>query len=257
MTELRKLNQLEKAIHNGGWEPANNALFSGADVRVCKTEPAQRHESITYVVSEHAPLISALLRETADICSSYIDYLSKYDFYGSLAETANRAIDAGLSFKDVAIAMIECARAGLPKNDRGLYFAYGSNMSEDRMKGRCEDAYLVGKCIVRDYMFELDETGAATLIPMDGALSYGLLWRISEADETELDKCEGVSSNCYSKEQLEVEAIWGKSSALAYLSNRGHDQGIRRNGYLDIIVAAAQKFEFPDEYVQYLAAFDR
>lgn len=257
MTATSKLNQLEETINRGEWRPRNCTLFAGADVCVSENEPDKRSESVTYVVTEHAPLISALMRELADICSDYIDYLSKYYFYESLADTANNALDAGLSFKELAISMVECARVGLPENDGGLYFAYGSNMSHARMKDRCEDAYLIGKCIMRDYKFELDETGAATLVRVDGAVSYGLLWRISEDDETNLDRCEGVSNNCYDKQQLEVEALWGNVQALAYLSNRGHDQGVRREGYLDMIVEAAREAEFPDEYVRYLESFER
>ena len=79
-----------------------NNLWGGADVGVLpKTKATKKQEaskmsfygrSDIFVISDYAQEISALFYELGDIFFGKIDYYSKLEFYGRLAEAANKQI---------------------------------------------------------------------------------------------------------------------------------------------------------------------
>ena len=75
-----------------------------------------------------------------------------------------------------------------------LYFAYGSNMDLDQMAFRCPDGEVVGVVRVDDYRLTFcgnSSAGVATILPQVGSHVDGVLWRISQKDEKNLDFYEG------------------------------------------------------------------
>lgn len=131
------------------------------------------------------------------------------------------------------------------------YFAYGSNMDTEQMLRRCPDAEFNGIGVLRNYKFALDEEGLATVVPCEGKEVQGVIWRISETDERSLDRYEGVSVGCYTKETLKVrpEGYFSKFPMLTYVSARGSNDGKRRDGYIERIVTAAEKHGFDNSYL--------
>ena len=81
---------------------SKNNLWGGADVGVLlKTKTAQKQgtsktafygRSDIFVISDYAQEISALFYELGDTFFGKIDYYSKLEFYGRLAEAANKQI---------------------------------------------------------------------------------------------------------------------------------------------------------------------
>lgn len=143
-----------------------------------------------------------------------------------------------------------------------LYVAYGSNMDEAQMEVRCPDAKLFGKGWLPGYRlaFRGSLTGYYATIEK-GESTYGgvpvLLWLISDADETRLDRYEGFPS-FYRKETIEVERVmerlpdtdaridaWtphGIRHGLVYIMTAGSPYGTPSKRYMNPICRAYLKY---------------
>jgi gamma-glutamylcyclotransferase (GGCT)/AIG2-like uncharacterized protein YtfP len=130
-----------------------------------------------------------------------------------------------------------------------LYFAYGSNMNEAQFKLRCPASHFLCRARLPDYRFIINSSGYATVLPKPGSVVHGVLTAITEADEQELDRREGVHENIYRREQLEVITEFGYAiPALIYIDGV-QDEGPPRPGYLEKVLAGAQRHDLPPEYV--------
>ncbi|KAK3943536.1 hypothetical protein QBC46DRAFT_419930 [Diplogelasinospora grovesii] len=89
---------------------------------------------------------------------------------------------------------------------QSLYFAYGSNLAFEQMARRCPRSRFVGRARLFGYQFQINERGYANVIKRPDLNLYvdGLCYRLTEADETQLDRAEGVPV-AYQKVELEVE----------------------------------------------------
>ncbi len=85
-----------------------------------------------------------------------------------------------------------------------LYFAYGSNLWLDQMASRCPNSHFVGRAILPDYRWQINQRGFANVTECSGYSVHGLIYQIDEADEARLDRNEGVNSGAYSKRYLSV-----------------------------------------------------
>lgn len=143
-----------------------------------------------------------------------------------------------------------------------LYVAYGSNMDEAQMEVRCPDAKLFGKGWLPGYRlaFRGSLTGYYATIEK-GESTYGgvpvLLWLISDADETRLDRYEGFP-RFYRKETIEVEQVmerlpdtdaridaWtphGIRHGLVYIMTAGSPYGTPSKRYMNPICRAYLKY---------------
>ena len=96
-----------------------------------------------------------------------------------------------------------------------LYFAYGSNMSERRLraKNRAPSAQVVGTGILKDYCLTFrklskDGSGKCTVECCESGKVYGGLFKINANEECKLDKAEGACGNGgYKKVTRKIE-IW-------------------------------------------------
>lgn len=77
------------------------------------------------------------------------------------------------------------------KIEERYYFAYGSNMNLGQMRFRCPDAEVVGNVRLEDYRLAFrgraPGNGVATVLPEKGSCVDGVLWKITEACEKNLD----------------------------------------------------------------------
>lgn len=69
------------------------------------------------------------------------------------------------------------------------YFAYGMNTNLAEMELRCPTAECLGATWIEDYEFVF--RGHADIAKSAGSLCYGVLWDITRADLTALDRLEG------------------------------------------------------------------
>ena len=111
--------------------------------------------------------------------------------------------------------------------DKKLYIAYGSNLNIKQMANRCPTAKVVGTSTLKDWrlLFRGAHAGAvATVEPFKGGSVPVLVWELTSADETALDRYEGWPF-LYRKETVKVK-LGGKTvKAMVYVMNEGRPLG--------------------------------
>ncbi len=119
-----------------------------------------------------------------------------------------------------------------------LYFAYGMNTNKEEMAYRCPRAVALGKAILPGYRFEFKSF--ATIVPDADSQVEGVLWTITDADETALDILEGYPE-FYDKRHVTVrQGI--DYIAMTYIMNpREHGVG-PTDGYYRMVSEGYQQF---------------
>jgi gamma-glutamylcyclotransferase (GGCT)/AIG2-like uncharacterized protein YtfP len=108
-----------------------------------------------------------------------------------------------------------------------LYLAYGSNLNLEQMAYRCPWAKPVGTTTLKNYrlIFRGEQGHAvATIEPMKGETVPCLLWEITQADETALDRYEGFPF-LYRKETVQVRLGRKNVDAMVYIMNESKPIG--------------------------------
>ena len=82
------------------------------------------------------------------------------------------------------------------------YFAYGSNLNFEQMAYRCPEATAVGIAKLDGYELAF-RRGYLTILPKEGASVEGLIWSVTDHDESQLDCYEGYPT-FYDKETMTV-----------------------------------------------------
>ena len=82
------------------------------------------------------------------------------------------------------------------------YFAYGSNLNFEQMAYRCPEATAVGIAKLNGYELAF-RRGYLTILPKEDASVEGLIWSITDHDESQLDCYEGYPT-FYDKETVTV-----------------------------------------------------
>lgn len=130
---------------------------------------------------------------------------------------------------------------------RKLYIAYGSNMDEKQMAGRCPTARLLGTSELEGYrlLFKGSKTGAyATIETQKGGRVPVLIWEIGEQDERKLDRYEGYPV-FYHKKEIEVQLGGERKNAMVYIMDESRELGEPSAGYYNVLENAYWKFGFP------------
>lgn len=147
-----------------------------------------------------------------------------------------------------------------------LYFAFGSNMKTDRLRGRCPSATPSGAARLVGYELRFnkrsskDGTGKANVVSTGHVASvvHGVLFELDLADLLKLDRVEGRGAGY---ERVEREVIRGDGSAVmawTYLaSNDAIDDRLRPTRlYLSYLVHGAREHSLPAAYVDALNAVE-
>ena len=74
------------------------------------------------------------------------------------------------------------------------YFAYGSNLNFEQMAYRCPEATVVGTAKLDGYELAF-RRGYLTILPKEGASVEGLIWSVTDHDESQLDCYEGYPTS--------------------------------------------------------------
>lgn len=125
------------------------------------------------------------------------------------------------------------------------YIAYGSNMSIEQMAFRCPDAYIVGAGYLEGWKLEFYLHATVEPVKRDGRVPV-VVWEISEKDEKNLDRYEGVPSY-YVKSTARARLIDGTEiEGLIYLMRKFRDEPPMPS-YVKGIVNAYKRFGFKEE----------
>ncbi|KAI1114169.1 hypothetical protein F5Y14DRAFT_192788 [Nemania sp. NC0429] len=81
-----------------------------------------------------------------------------------------------------------------------LYFAYGNNLWLARMAELCPDSYYVGRAVLPDYYWYINQRGIANIVPRSGFTVHGLVYGLTTYDdEINLDRSEREQDGGISK----------------------------------------------------------
>jgi cation transport regulator ChaC len=141
-----------------------------------------------------------------------------------------------------------------------LYFAYGSNMDEQRVKAanRCPNARFIFKALLPGYrlVFTGDgDTGtcAADAIPDPASLVWGVVYDVTDSDRRQLDARESVASRAYRPREVLVHPHGDIEQRVMVLTYATRDPASKQRPpnreYLDHLLRGARRWDLPADYI--------
>lgn len=139
------------------------------------------------------------------------------------------------------------------------YFAYGSNMDQKQMKERCPRSILVGKAVLENYQLAFTiysperKCGCADIVKSLGDKVYGLLYKLTDNDLKNLDGYEGCPDHYRRITICVIDELREKKNVESYeVVSKAEEVIMPSADYLNLLISAAEYFEFPKVYIQYL-----
>lgn len=132
-----------------------------------------------------------------------------------------------------------------------LHFAYGSNMHRAVMRTHAPHAEPLGAAALADFRFVITADGYASVAPKRGAKVHGVLWRLTPRDRVALDVWEGIAAARYRGAALPIGSTGCRRPALVYIA-RALPAGRAKAGYMELVIAAAQEWNLPADYISSL-----
>ena len=120
-----------------------------------------------------------------------------------------------------------------------LYFAYGMNTNRDEMAYRCPSAVPLGRAILPGYRLEFKSF--ATIVPSSKEQVEGVLWTITDSDESALDMLEGYPE-FYDKKSVSVEHNGQSYIAMTYIMGPREQGYAPSDGYYSMVSEGYQTF---------------
>jgi gamma-glutamylcyclotransferase len=133
-----------------------------------------------------------------------------------------------------------------------LYFAYGSNMSFNRISGRIKGLETVNIGFLLNYKLlcnkkSFDGTGKANIIYNPGKIVWGVVYKIYEDYMDKLDRIEVG----YERKAFEVHIEERIIEANAYISYKLTD-ALPTKYYKEFLLEGAVEHKLPNEYIDFL-----
>ena len=143
-----------------------------------------------------------------------------------------------------------------------LYFAYGSNMSSERLLGRTPSAVSLGRArlprhALRWHKLGRDGSGKCDIEATDvaGESVWGVLYEIDAADKRALDAAEGLGVG-YNEQTVYVETATGAEDAVTYKARPDKIDPMLRPlpWYKAHVLRGAREHGLPYGYMRRIAA---
>ncbi|AFQ52201.1 gamma-glutamylcyclotransferase family protein [Burkholderia cepacia] len=137
-----------------------------------------------------------------------------------------------------------------------LYFAYGSNMSAERLAARTPSArvvatgFLPGYRLVFDKISRKDGSGKCDCEKTDARDDrvHGVLYAIEVTDRHALDKAEGAGTG-YDPCEVDVETENGVLKAVTYIATNKQPGLLPYHWYKRHVLTGARQAHLPAEYI--------
>ena len=137
--------------------------------------------------------------------------------------------------------------------------AYGSNLSEERMKGRCPDAEVFGTSLIQGYrlLFKQSGTGAYATIEQDANCEVPVVvYRMTTEDESRLDRFEGCPK--YYRKQEFLLPIWclngvkrkRRRNCIAYIMHEERLLGEPTKEYYSLLDQGYERWGFDKVWLE-------
>jgi gamma-glutamylcyclotransferase len=120
-----------------------------------------------------------------------------------------------------------------------LYFAYGMNTNKEEMAYRCPTAVALGRAVLLGYRLEFKSF--ATIVPSSKETVEGVLWTITDSDESALDMLEGYPE-FYDKKTVSVEHDNQSYIAMTYIMGPREQGHAPSDGYYSMVSEGYQTF---------------
>jgi len=151
-----------------------------------------------------------------------------------------------------------------PSDEDSFIIAYGSNLSEKRMKERCPGASFYGTSVIHGYrmLFKQSCTGAYATIEQDANCQIPVvIYRVTAEDETRLDRFEGCPR--YYRKQEFLLPVWAgnrkrrknRESCIAYIMHEYRILGEPTAEYFSLLDQGYRRWGF-DHAVLFMAMED-
>jgi len=140
-----------------------------------------------------------------------------------------------------------------------LYAAYGSNLDPAQMLLRCPHSPQRGTGWLEGWRLtfggeDIGWDGAlATVVEDPGSRVFVVLYDVSEGDEKQLDKWDGVTLGYYRRAKVRVETLDGDVLAWLYVLNF-YEGGLPSARSIGILADSAERAGAPADYVATLRA---
>jgi hypothetical protein len=136
-----------------------------------------------------------------------------------------------------------------------LYFAYGTNMDAEAMRGRCPRSQPLGTARLARHRLAVNDERCFTIVRDPRTEVHGVLFDLALADVPALDRYEEVARGLYAKVMQPVLRAGGSPvRALVYIG-RNLGSGPARLDHLDIVRRAATAWALPARYIADLDRF--
>jgi gamma-glutamylcyclotransferase len=139
------------------------------------------------------------------------------------------------------------------------YFAYGSNLSKQRMQQRIGVIPVSQRAFLRDYGLTFNarvgQEFYANIVLSRGDVVRGVVYRCNPTAMAVLDRYEGVAQGCYRRAAVEVETEdGGRILAEVYIAGEKYvsENGRPNAFYLGLIIAGAKEHRLPDQYIHWI-----
>ncbi len=144
------------------------------------------------------------------------------------------------------------------EDDEVYYAAYGSNLSEERMKIRCPDAQVYGTSVIYGYrlLFKRSMTGTYATIEQDANCQVPVvIYRMTSSDETRLDRFEGFPK--YYRKQEFLLPVWtlngvkrkSRKPCIAYIMREQRQLGEPSRDYFSLLDQGYKRWGFGQELI--------
>ena len=140
-----------------------------------------------------------------------------------------------------------------------IYFAYGSNMDEARMRKRCPSAQFMSTARLSGFRLAFtryslnNRCGAADIIKESHGAVWGVVYQIKDKDRAALDKAEGVAVHAYKPISVEVCPEGDDTrriKTLTYIVVKKEDPHPKPSAeYKAMLVGGAKAWKLPADYI--------
>jgi gamma-glutamylcyclotransferase len=135
-----------------------------------------------------------------------------------------------------------------------LYFAYGSNMSTERMRSRAVSAKPMSSAILKNKLMlfnkrSVDGSGKANLVDSPGDVTWGILYEVDSKDLDRLDKIESGYERIMAQAQTADGSV---VVAFTYISSDLTDEPVAYEWYKVLVLSGAHEHNLPQAYIAYI-----
>jgi gamma-glutamylcyclotransferase len=143
-----------------------------------------------------------------------------------------------------------------------LYFAYGSNMDGEHMRGHCPACRCLGPARLDGHRLAFSRrsvvsgTGVADVVPAAGEAVWGIAYELADGDLDALDRKEG-NGWAYTRERMPIAlaADGAMQSAIVYTVLAKEPGAVAPSReYLERLTTAARRQGLPEDYIATLRA---